>query len=442
MNRFIKHALWLVFCGTLTAIVSATALAQLSAETASNPLANPAALEPQAVVDSRMVLTDNVVEFYDRKALGRFLTQWNALGQPVSVAHFGDSHVQSGWLVAPLRQRLQVARGDGGRGMVFPYAVAKTYSQEDFTSSFTGLWRTANSIQQPPLLGVGPAGFVAVTSDPAASFALHFKGFDAAQRQEVSLYYRASGDSYRVDLLAAGQDQSVVVPATADGRVHVLRFPQGVPIRELSVQVSRLNSAPEASDFELHGIDLRRSGAGLTYHNLGVGGAAYNALLQQKYFEDVYPAMKPDLVILDWGTNDLIYKNQVPADLASTVTGTIRRIRAVDPDVAILLTNVQDMTYRGRNVTAAAAFSAQMRQIAHEQNCLFFDWYRTSGGPGTIDLWLAAGLASKDRIHLNGRGYRKRGEALADALLRMIALASDSPGSVRLVRDGSGDLGQ
>ena len=76
-----------------------------------------------------------------------------------------------------------------------------------------------------------------------------------------------------------------------------------------------------------------------------------------------------------------------------------------------------------------------MRRLAREQHCLFYDWYRTSGGPDTIDLWLAAGFASKDRIHLNGRGYRKRGEALADALIRTIALVTTRPDTNRLVRD-------
>lgn len=434
----------------LAALVPAAALAQLPVTPSLRPTVSPVPFDPRAAVDGRMIMADNLVEFYHPKALGRFFAQWNARGHQISVVHFGDSHVQLGWLVAPIRQRLQAVRGDGGRGMVFPYAIAKTYSQEDFTSTFSGLWRSANSMQQPPKLGVGLSGFVATTNDPAAGFAMRFKGADISLAQEVSLYYRVIGDSYRIDLVAAGQRQSDVVAPTGDGRVHQLRFPAGVPIGELSVQVSRLNPVPsgaklpaaqvviapgQMASFEIHGLDLRLPVAGLTYHNLGVGGAAYKALLQQKYFEDVYPFLKPDLVILDWGTNDIIYKNEVPPDLADTVIRTIQRIRAIDPDVTILLTNVQDMAYRGRSVTAAAALSSQMRRIAREQNCLFYDWYRTSGGPDTIDLWLAAGFASKDRIHLNGRGYRKRGEALADALMRTIAVVTTRPDTNQLVRD-------
>lgn len=457
MGSLIKIAKKLAVTLPLATLVTAAALAQSPGTPPPRLAAPPEPFDPRAAVDERMVLADNLVEFYHPKALGRFFAQWNARGHQISVVHLGDSHVQLGWLVAPIRQRFQAARGDGGRGMVFPYAIAKTYSQEDFTSTFTGLWRSANSIQQPPKLGVGLSGFVATTSDPVADFTMRFKGADIALAQQVSLYYRAIGDSYRIDLVAAGQRQSEVVAPSDDGRVHQIRFPAGVPIGELSVQVSRLNPVPlgaqlpatqvaiapvQTASFEIHGLDLSRPGAGLTYHNLGVGGATYKALLQQKYFEDVYPFLKPDLVILDWGTNDIIYKNEVPADLADTVVRTIQRIRAIDPDVTILLTNVQDMVYRGKTVTATAALSTQMRRIAREQNCLFYDWYRTSGGPGTIDLWLAAGLASKDRIHLNGRGYRKRGEALADALLHTVAAVTNRPHINQLVRDDGGLLKQ
>ncbi len=450
MRNLIKIAGRFTAALPVATLVTAAALAQSPVTPPPRTAIPPLPFNPKAAVDGRMVVADNLVEFYNPKALGRFFARWNARGQQISVAHLGDSHVQLGWLVAPIRQRFQAARGDGGRGMVFPYAIAKTYSQEDFTSTFTGLWQSANSIQQPPRLGVSLSGFMATTSDPVAGFNMRFKGTDSYLPQQVSLYYRAIGDSYQIDLFAAGQRQSEVVVPSSDGRVHQIRFPVEVPTSELSVQVSKLNPVPlgahlpatqvaiapvQTASFEIHGLDLRKPGAGLTYHNLGVGGATYKALLQQKYFEDVYPFLKPDLMILDWGTNDIIYKNEVPADLADTVVRTIRRIRAIDPDVTILLTNVQDMAFRGQSINAAAALSKQMRRIAREQNCLFYDWYRTSGGPGTIDLWLAAGLASKDRIHLNGRGYRKRGEALADALINTVAAVTNRPNIYQMVRD-------
>jgi lysophospholipase L1-like esterase len=172
----------------------------------------------------------------------------------------------------------------------------------------------------------------------------------------------------------------------------------------------------------------------VVYHNLGVGGANFNALLQQRFFVEHYKLLKPDLVILDWGTNDIIYKNAVAPDHARKVIRTIQRIRAVDPHVSILLTSVQDMNYRRRNVTAAAEYAKLMREIAREQNCLFFDWYRTSGGPDTMRLWWAAKLSSKDNIHLNGRGYRKRGEALADALFATLNALEVTPSLTSLVR--------
>ncbi|MEJ0030839.1 MAG: hypothetical protein WDO15_10930 [Bacteroidota bacterium] len=43
---------------------------------------------------------------------------------------------------------------------------------------------------------------------------------------------------------------------------------------------------------------------GLIYHQLGVGGAPYTAVLEQVMIDSQLPALQPDLIILDYGTND------------------------------------------------------------------------------------------------------------------------------------------
>ena len=443
----------------------------------------PPPLSPEEEVEARFQRADNFVEFYDRAALGRFFLNWaNRSSEPPVIAHFGDSHVQLGWLVSPLRERFQRARGNGGRGMIFPYSIAKTYSQEDYRSSFTGVWRTANSIQQPPRLPVGVSGFVAVTNDASASFTIDFTKPQASGQQNVHLYVKVIDATYQVTLENGGALQTREIKPDPAAVVQTASFTLQTLAPHMVVTINRKDPAPAADSpnvpsneatlrtpslsagqpnaiavgatagtvrdlsqnppvepaipgqFEIYGIDLRTVSGGVVYHNLGVGGANFNALLQQRFFVEHYKLLKPDLVILDWGTNDIIYKNAVAPDHARKVIRTIQRIRAVDPHVSILLTSVQDMNYRRRNVTAAAEYAKVMREIAREQNCLFFDWYRTSGGPDTMRFWSAAKLSSKDNIHLNGRGYRKRGEALADALFATLNAIEVTPSLTSLVR--------
>ena len=64
------------------------------------------------------------VEFFSPTSLSAFREKWES-GNNLVVAHFGDSHVQTDIATSELRKSLQAIKGNGGRGMVFPYAAAQ-----------------------------------------------------------------------------------------------------------------------------------------------------------------------------------------------------------------------------------------------------------------------------------------------------------------------------
>lgn len=385
----------------------------------------------------------NLVEYGDPRAFGRFLTRWRAgRDRPVVIAHFGDSHVQSGYQVGPIRESLQRVRGIGGRGMVFPYAIARTYSQEDYSSSFTGSWRTANSIQQPPRLPVGVSGFAAATSATAASATLTFTRPPARGALTVDVHFKADA-SYRLTLTADGVPQTRLVSPRPVPRQVRFELASLASVLRLDLELVRdeavpaVGTADPAPTFTLYGLDLRDTvPAGLVYHNLGVGGANYRALLDQRLFESQFASLGADLVVLDWGTNDVIYTNSIAPTLEDTVRRTIRRIRAADPGVAILISAPMDERLRHRDVTATRQLAELLRRIAFEENCLFYDWYAIAGGADAMRAWQAERLASSDGIHLNGRGYRLKGQIFAEALLRTIGLASGEHAAAMATRPG------
>lgn len=352
----------------------------------------------------------NRLENVNRQTLGRIGAKWRT-NAPIVVAHFGDSHIQTGWQIAPIRNALQAIRGDGGRGMVFPYAIAKTYSQEDYKSSFTGTWKTANSIHQPPKIGVGVSGFVAKTSDPTASATLSFK--EPIGTTKAVVYYKADGD-YSVSLDNGATTKTLNAPASTGVRQLVFDMPNSG--KSLTVRIQKQGGGT----FELHGINLDKNNNGLIYHNLGVGGANFKALLQQKHFADTFATLGADLTVLDWGTNDILYTNKIPDDFAKTVRATIANIRAVNPNTAILLKSVQEPRYKGKNATVAYDLSQLLRQIALDEGVLYYDWYAIAGGGNSTVLWHNAGFASKDNIHLNGKGYRIEGNLFAQALVNAL----------------------
>jgi len=368
----------------------------------------------------------HVVEF-NGAALGRQLVQkWKAAANGrFTIAHYGDSLLQQGGTAEMLRNKLQLARGSAGRGMVFPFKIAKTYSHNDYSSSFTGTWATANSIQSPPRIPVGVSGFVAQTMDRTASFTLSFETRPEPGPKKVRLYYLVTAAGYHVRLVSGGRQLDVSLPLPRDGATTAfidLNMPR---LGEELVFDIRNASSMDAA-FEVHGVSIENTRPGVLHHNLGVGGAAFASVLEQTYFEEQSRWMAPDLVILDWGTNDIIYRNAISPNLERTMVSTIRKVRAAHPEALIMLTSPQDMYFRSRPITAAWDFSVLARRLAAENNCLFYDWYRVAGGRESMLVWYAYELAGPDHIHLSSRGYAIKGDLMGQALLNTIKAADST----------------
>lgn len=364
---------------------------------------------------------ENKIEFASPRALGKLYKKWHSgTYEPISIAHFGDSHIQSGWQIAAIREVLHKTHPQGGRGMIFPYAIAKTYSQEDYTSTFTGQWRTSNSIHQPPKIPLGISGFVAVTNSNAFGFNFKFhKNKPEIGSVKATVYLKAINGSYAVTASNGLITQTQLVENKTGNPTQKITFELPDSMKDLNFAITKTNG--DGASFELHGVELSNLHTkGLTYHNLGVGGANYKSILQQKLFEEQFTGFPADLIVLDWGTNDILYSNTVSSDMESIIRRTIQKVRNIKPDAAILLTTPQEARYKGKPVTATKDLAALIRRIAKEENCLLYDWYAVSGQSDSVHVWKNAGYASKDTIHLNGKGYRIRGTMLAHALLDVL----------------------
>ena len=64
----------------------------------------------------------------------------------VSILHFGDSHIQADGFSGVVRTELQKKYGSAGRGLVFPYRLAKTNHPRDLYSQTNALWQAKRNI--------------------------------------------------------------------------------------------------------------------------------------------------------------------------------------------------------------------------------------------------------------------------------------------------------
>ncbi|MES2918773.1 MAG: GDSL-type esterase/lipase family protein [Pseudomonadota bacterium] len=361
----------------------------------------------------------NLLEFRRREALAPFATRWRTGSARINILHLGDSHVHNGFAGAATRRALQAVRGDGGRGLVFPYALAKTYSQSDYRSSFEGSWQSANSVRPLPGLALGVTGVAARTTRAPAAFTLTFAPPLPPGRKVVKVFLKGSMPGLRLSASTGRQRQVLAAGWGAARALPVAEFELYDLERTLRLDID--STAPGGS-VEVHGVSIESSRPGVAYHSLGVDGATLDSLNAQPFLAEQLAVLQPDMIVLDFGTNELINNgNALPPGHEALVVQVIRRLRMARPDAVIVLTSAQDMNFQGRAITAARAYSDLMRKIALEQGCLFWDWYRVAGGSGSMRSWVARGLANRDQIHLVAKGYQLKGELLAKALLDTVA---------------------
>lgn len=331
----------------------------------------------------------------------------NAARAPVSIVQLGDSHTAADLFSGELRQLLQARFGDGGIGLVPATAVPGIRSDRLIINSNPRQWELVSARnQQSDQFPLGGYLSVPVASRPSVS--LQARG-DDAQRYRISALYRASSPS----ILTASGGQRRTLPAT-QGQ---WRFGPALDNLGLPVQLSLQN----AQGVTLGGWYVQgRKNAGVTYSSLGINGARLEVVDKwQAGWQDTLKALRPDLIILAYGTNEAFDDTLDLALYQSQMDATLTRLRRDMPRAAILLVGPPDSIKQRRAGTCAArqpqplaAVVRIQRQLAQKHQALFWDWQAYMGGPCSIARWQAQGLARPDLVHLTAEGYRKSANGL------------------------------
>jgi LysM repeat protein len=367
----------------------------------------------------------NIIQFHDFHDLEMFYDRWK-LGNDslITIAHFGDSHIQPDIFTGELRNRLQQSRGFGGLGMMFPFSTARTYSTINYFSRHTGEWKYSKSIEIYPRMTLGVSGATSRTADPKASFTIEFRKQQPSSYRHLKLYIKPGRTSYDVMVSSAGNQVFVAVNDSIRRPYYDVELPSLG--NTITIQLVKRNAYE--NEFEFYGMSLESiEGSGLIYHSLGIGGSMYGSLLKQVLLDAQLETLNANLIVLDFGTNDYLYENRITAQLESQIIRVIAKVRSASPNASVLLTTTQDMNRKGSNISAGIEFSALIRKIARSQKCAFYDWYWISGGPGKMSRWEQSGLAQTDNIHLTTKGYNLKGRLLAEAFMKCIALFENEP---------------
>ena len=376
----------------------------------------------------------NELEFYSLDAIKPFFEKLKrSTNQQVKVLHIGDSHVQYDQGAGAMRNTFQKMFGFSGRGFIFPYAAAGTHAAYDYKTSSTGKWSGSRNVSKEINYPLGISGATIYTADSTAGFTIQFynSSLELEVVDKLNLFVKTSDSSYHLQYRLSPTSNwipiSLLKSPFSPNLIEVI-LPEKLA-KYLEFKIHKTDSIQ--NEMELYGIQLVNSkNQGVLYNSVGINGASLVSFLKQDLFVEQLQQVKPDLVILDYGTNDLAGGKFDSIYFVNNLTKSIQRIKSVLPNVCIVVPSIQDFTVNGKNITVTSDYSKFIRQFARKNNIVFYDYFWISGAKKSMKKWLNSGIAKSDQIHLTQAGYIFKGELYGNAILnsfsRYLANPKDS----------------
>ncbi len=369
-------------------------------------------------------LEDNRLEFKgDSAAFMRFYQKLDTLvfkgkGQ-VNIVHFGGSHVQAGTLSDRMRQDwLHLSPGlKHSRGFFFPYKLAHTNNPRNYTVSYDGFWDGCRCALPSAQCEWGVSGINASTVDTNAAFSI------TAYDGDTSIY-----EFTRVRLFYIFHDSSLVpkptmpqelLSVTVDSTSNYVEYTFAEPCTTFSCTLQQGDSLQ--TGFTLQGIQYISDEPGLTYHSIGVNGAATYSFLRCNNFTNQLQSLQPDLVIFGLGINDAYRpENQFSqATYEANYDTLVMKVRQVNPHAVFIFMTNNDSYYKRRysNPNIIKVQKA-MESLSAKYESAYWDLFEIMGGFNSIRVWERYGLAKRDKIHFTPKGYVLNADLLFDAIKR------------------------
>jgi len=363
----------------------------------------------------------NIIQYYgDSTILDTFYTKLKAALDTketnVNIMHVGGSHIQADIWSGIMRFNLQTLEPHmkGERGMVFPLHIARTNNPNNYKTKYTGQWEKCRSAQKLDDCPVGLLGYRVRTYDTLTTFKIYcydeYYPLDYESKC-VKIYYDMSDKSYTPFVVDSGIRMEMTVYKDLGYAEYQFNSKQDT----IFFEIERTEEIQEY--FDLYGIQLENDDPGVVYQNIGCNGADVPAYINSSWLEQHLKSVDVDLVIFSIGINDA-YDSEFTAESYKKNYDTLINIfRRVHPNANILFTTNND-SHRNR-VPNKRAFVVRevMQELCVEYNAAMWDMFEIMGGLGSMDKWVAANLAKRDRIHFKNNGYRLIGNLMYNALI-------------------------
>ncbi|MCD9575333.1 GDSL-type esterase/lipase family protein [Flavobacterium soyae] len=429
-------------------------------------------------VDSTTVESFNGNNIYNAKVLESFFKKLkdneSNNNQKINIVHIGDSHIQGDLMTNEIRKNLQRKFGNAGRGLVFPYQLAKTNGSYNERFRCNRVWETYRNIypvRNYPvgLSGIGlwrdSGGFVLELNikDPSYKFnsikiitpknedmfdlstASQTKFIETAEPKIIKHKIKKGeaisviADKYNVSIAEIKRANSLKSNNIRAGRIlkiptnetqsRNIKTSEYVSLNMESDSYSHYYNSEKALDkiylipnkkaskFELNGIVLEKDSPGLIYSGIGVNGAKYSDYNKYPLFFEQLKALHPDMLVFSLGTNES-YEKLESGNYIKQLREFISNIKAQNINVPIIVMTPPPSLLRKRPNTFIQNYTKQIIEIAQTDGFAVWDLYDEFGGMEGIRNLKSAKLIGPDWVHYSKKGYEKQGNLFSEAFLK------------------------
>ncbi len=369
----------------------------------------PFVKEEANVISNSGHLAGLMEKLYDLKTNGK---------RTINILHIGDSHLQADFMTSVIRTTLQKAFGNGGRGLIVPFRVAKTNEPFNYRSSSYYHWQSKRCVFPDQPLPIGIGGLTISTTDSCADIRIHTfndsildYGFN-----KVKLFYENDSTSYGFALLdSLGNQVSMFVPDTIDHYSFISTATLPSPTNRIMVKVTK--TGEQQRHATIYGLLPENGNPGIIYHTVGINGAQFQHYSEALHFCEQTKALSPDLIIISLGTNEAYGLNFNPDKFYADMQMLYTQLKKENPNAGFLFT-IPACSYRRKKPNLRLPLAAKtIIRFTADNNISYWDLQGVTGGDNSAINWKKNHLLRPDGVHYSLAGYDFQGNLFCKAFL-------------------------
>lgn len=330
--------------------------------------------------------------------------------RPVRIVWIGDSHTQADMMTSVIRQSLQDKFGHAGRGLIFPYQVAKTSSPKDLMSKSNVAWigQRNSRPDQNPICGISGHGMHC--NEAYTNIELcNMEAIDSFNF--IRLFVDTTPITYGVDYLSFRHEKKYVPGNDSTGIFFRLL--------DYTNTLNIYTNNPEKNKTSIYGMSLESiNKPGVIFHTIGVNGAQYKSYLQTKNFWKQIQSLEADAYIIYLGTNEAQNQKLDNNELYEQIDSMINQLQKLTPNACFLLCTPPVSYYQKTQPNYTLIQVSKEIERASIFNCTaYWDLFSISKGISGTFLWKKFNLLNNDLVHFTKEGYALQGSLFTDAFL-------------------------